>query len=692
MRPSILFSLFSDASTLSGVGSKVHTILEKLLGYTRVRDLVFHLPSSYIDRRASPDILHAPEGEIATLTVTVDQHVPPPPRSRRPYRVVCSNPSGFLTLTFFTPRVDYLTRTLPLGAQRVISGRVERYQNTVQMPHPDYMVPAEKREDIPDLEPVYPLTAGITNKQLRKIILAALAKIPDLPEWIDEAFLKKQGWLAWKAALHVLHTPTTDTLMAKNARERLIYDEVLAHQVALQLIRQRLQRAKGTVLQGDGHLRQKALDTLPFQLTDGQRTVGREIEDDLASGQRMMRLLQGDVGSGKTVVCLLAMLCAVECGKQAAFMVPTTILSRQHYRWIASMAEQIGIRVALLTGAEKGAQRKNILQDVESGEIDILVGTHALFQASVEFRDLGLVVIDEQHRFGVHQRLALTSKGDAHVLLMTATPIPRSLTMTLFGDMDCSRLTEKPANRLPIDTRVMPLSKLPQVVEGLHRTIAKGARVYWICPLVEESEVSDLAAVEERYRAFVQEFDGRVGMVHGRMKADERDVVMGKFASGDYDVLVATTVVEVGVDVPEATVIVIEHAERFGLSQLHQLRGRVGRSDKPSTCILLYADGLTESGHQRLAIMRETNDGFRIAEEDLHIRGGGDVLGTRQSGLPAFHFADLYRDRELLRIAHDDAKLALHQDAALQTERGKALRVLLYLFEYDALVGNVRSG
>jgi ATP-dependent DNA helicase RecG len=693
VRPQVLFPLFASVTSLSGIGPRFGKLIERLCG-PHVADLLWHRPSALIDRRFRPKIMAAPAGAIATLTVTVDAHIKPH-HPRQPYRVRCRDETGFLHLVFFHVKGDYLERILPVGSVRVVSGRIEHFNNQIQITHPDHIVDAAEAEKLPAVEPVYPLTGGLPLRTLQKAIAAALSRAPELPEWIEPTLVAQRQWPQWRAAVRALHAPMaeTDLLPGTPARQRLAYDELLASQLAIALVRAHTKRLPGRALESAGELRARAIAALPYQLTHSQRAALAEIGADMASPHRMVRLLQGDVGSGKTVVALVAMLDAVEAGVQAALMAPTEILARQHHATLSTLAAPAGVSVALLTGREKGKAREALLADLRSGETKIVVGTHALFQEGVEFKDLGLVVVDEQHRFGVEQRTALSGKGKGvDLLAMTATPIPRTLMLAAYGDMDHSRLTEKPAGRKPVTTRAIPSSRLDEVIAGIDRALAAGAKIYWICPLIEDSEQSDLAAVADRH-AFLQErFGARVGLVHGRMKGTEKDRAMERFARGDVDLLVATTVIEVGVDVPAATVMVIEHAERFGLAQLHQLRGRIGRGDKPSACLLLYAEPLGETAKQRLAILRETEDGFRIAEEDLKLRGAGEVLGTRQSGLPQFRLADLLDHADLVPIARDDARLILHRDPDLASPRGAALRTLLYLFERDAAVKYLRSG
>lgn len=693
MRPEILNPLFATVDVLPGVGPRIAKAIGRIAG-ERVVDLLWHLPSSIVDRRYSPSLAEARAGTVATLTVTIDQH--DKPRTKRlPYRVHCSDETGTIVLVFFHPRADWLTKTLPIGERRVISGQLEQYGDALQMAHPDHIVPESEAASVLVAEPVYPLTAGLTPKPLRRAIDAAIERAPHLVEWQDAAWLRQNNWPTWNEALHRVHRPDTegDLIPGTPWRDRLAYDELLANQLALSLVRAALKRGPGRSIKGTGDLRERVSEHLPFALTVGQRGAIAEIDADMEASGRMLRLLQGDVGSGKTIVALFAMLSAVERGAQTALMAPTEILARQHFATLSAMLAPAGITCALLTGRERGKSRAALLARLADGEIPVIVGTHALFQDDVEFQDLALVVVDEQHRFGVHQRLTLTDKGTGtDVLVMTATPIPRTLMLTAYGDMEVSRLMEKPPGRAPVETRVMPLERLQDVTSAVRRATDSGARVYWVCPLVEDSTLVDLAAAEDRHAGLKEIFGDRVGLIHGRMKAADKDAAMAAFAAGDIQVLVATTVIEVGVDVPDATVMIIEHADRFGLSQLHQLRGRVGRGGKPGTCLLLYKAPLTETARARLEILRETEDGFRIAEEDLRLRGAGELLGTRQSGLPEFRLADISLHGDLLQAARDDARLIIERDGDLQSERGQALRILLYLFERDSAIRYLRSG
>jgi ATP-dependent DNA helicase RecG len=700
VRPSLLDPLFASLSSLSGIGPRQEALFRRLLARTdaqpRVIDLLLHLPASTIDRSKRCTLAETAPGEVVTAAVTVDRHRPGPPnRPRAPYRIYTHDETGDLVLTYFNTPQNYLERLFPAGAVRHVSGTLALWDGMRQMVHPDRVVSEQDLDKLPLIEPVYPLTEGLAQRQVGRAVEAALGKAPELPEWQDASFLQRQHWSTFGAALQALHRPAAlqDATPDGAAWSRLAYDELLAGQLALAMVRAHARRPAGRAQAGDGRVRAQLEAALPYTLTASQQQAVADIVADLAKPHRMLRLLQGDVGSGKTVVALFAAAAVIEAGRQAALMAPTEILARQHLATIAPLADLAGLSVALLTGRERGRERADILTRLAAGEIDLVVGTHALFQEEIAFNDLGLAVIDEQHRFGVHQRLALARKGEAvDVLVLTATPIPRTLVLTYFGDMDASSLREKPPGRQPIDTRAVPLSRLGDVVEAVGRAIQGGQRVYWVCPLVEESESVDLAAAEDRFRFLQERFGAAVDLVHGKMKGRDKDAAMARFAAGESRLLVATTVIEVGVDVPEATVMVIEHAERFGLAQLHQLRGRVGRGSGRSTCLLLFRPPLGETAKARLAIMRETEDGFRIAEEDLRLRGEGDVLGTRQSGLPGFRVARLEAHGALIQAARDDAVLILRRDPDLGSERGKALRLLLYLFERDEAIRLLRAG
>ncbi len=693
MRPEILYPLFSELNTLKGMGPKNLKLVSNLVGGNRIIDLLFHLPCNVVDRSYRPKLRDAAIGKICTCKVKIVEHIPPKTR-KQPYRIIAEDDTEQLTLIFFKAYIDSLTKNFPIGATKIVSGKLESFNNQLQMPHPDYILDENEADSLPNWEPIYPLTAGLSNKTLRKFIEQALGLLPDLPEWNDSELMKKQGWLSFSNSLRKAHNPLNINNIEPWGllRTRLAYDELLANQLTLTMLRERSQKNHGRSIIGDGHLRQKVLQNLPFQLTKAQEQVLTEIYANQAQPRKMLRLLQGDVGAGKTIVALLVMLNVIETKAQATLMAPTEILAQQHYDSLKTICDNIGVKIALLTGKTKAKERREILQSLADGRIDIIIGTHALFQDEVEYYDLALVVVDEQHRFGVQQRLKLSQKGkDCDVLVMTATPIPRTLVLSAYGDMDYSVINQLPEGRKPVETSVMPIGKLSEVIKGLERLLNQGVMAYWVCPLVEETEKSDLAAVEERFASLQKVFGNKVGLVHGKMKEAEKNTVMEQFRQGKIRLLVATTVIEVGVNVPQATVMIIERAERFGLAQLHQLRGRVKRGNQKADCLLLYGGNLSKTAYERLMIMKQTEDGFVIAEKDLELRGGGEILGTRQSGAEEFRLADMEYHRQLLEIAHKDAKLIINKDEHLTSPRGEALRALLYLFEKETSFQNYQA-
>ncbi|MGF7170933.1 ATP-dependent DNA helicase RecG [Sphingobium xanthum] len=688
MRPDILNPLFTESSALKGVGAAVVKPLERL-GLTRAVDLAFHLPVSWIERQRVRRLVEAETGRMVGLVLTAHDY-----RSsgsaRAPFRVRAVDEAGDpVSIVYFGKNSGWPRKLFPIGEPRFVSGRLDQFGDDLQIVHPDHVVELGEAGAIPDREPVYGLSEGITNGRMRELVAQGVARAPELPEWIEPGLKQRKSWPDWRPALAAAHEDPG----AKSARERLAFDEIFASQLALMLLRASTRRRRGNPIAGDGHLRDQL--KLPFAPTGAQRRAFAEIEGDMAQSIPMLRLLQGDVGSGKTLVALMALLNAVEAGGQGAFLAPTEILARQHFASLREMLAGLPVNIALLTGRDKGKARESTLMGLADGSIHILVGTHAIFQDAVAYRNLALAIIDEQHRFGVSQRLMLTAKAERtpHLLVMTATPIPRTLTLTQYGDMDVSRLDEMPPGRQPVDTRVISDARLEEVIEGLGRHIGGGRQAYWVCPLVEQGEAEDEAAAEARAAILRNRFGAEmVGVVHGRMPGPEKDAVMEAFASGRLKLLVATTVIEVGVNVPNATLMVVEAAERFGLAQLHQLRGRVGRGDQRSFCMLLHGQNLSETARSRLALMRETNDGFRIAEEDLRLRGAGEILGTRQSGEQRFRIATPEQIQDLLGAAHDDARLLMDRDGGLDSERGQAARTCLYLFERDAAIALLASG
>ncbi len=687
MRPDILNPLFAETDSLDGVGPKLKKPLARL-HIDHLRDLAYHLPERFVMRRAVTDLDEAGEGEQIIVALTPTEHRAARNPGRGPYRVLAQDAKGNICALTYFGRASYSAKKLlPVGEKRWIAGRLDRFGDMLQIVHPDHIAEDSSTLAGNQVEPVYRLAEGLTQPRIAGMVAQALLAAPDLPEWIEPGVLDKQQWPAWRDALVLAHRGEN-----AKARDRLAYDELFANALALMLVRQSNRKRRGQSLQGDGHLRDKL--QLPFPLTGAQQRSINEITGDMAQEAPMLRLLQGDVGAGKTVVALEAMLAAVEAGAQAALLAPTEILARQHFETLRNMVKPTGVEIALLTGRDKGKARESIQMGLMDGSIQIVVGTHAIFQDAVQYRNLGLVVIDEQHRFGVSQRLMLTAKGKLtpHTLSMTATPIPRTLVLAQYGEMDVSRLDEMPPGRQPIDTRVISAARLEDVVAGVERHLTTGQQAYWVCPMVRDNEQDDIAAAEARYAALKHRFGEDVVLVHGQLTSELKDAAMQRFASGDAKLLVATTVIEVGVDVPNSTLMVIEQAERFGLAQLHQLRGRVGRGSEKSTCLLLRGDELSETGRKRLALMRETQDGFLLAEEDLSLRGGGELLGTRQSGDEAFNIATMEQITRLLPMANDDAKLLVERDGGLERERGQAARILLYLLERDWGVQTLRSG
>lgn len=703
-RPEILYNLFSSVSSLQGVGPRIGEKIEKLTG-PFIIDLIWHFPSGILDRTYSPEIKDIEIGRVVTLTVNINSHRPSPKNKKRiPYKVFCSDKTGDISLVFFQSRKDYLQKILPVGEIRVVSGNVEVFDKQLQMTHPDIITTTSHIDEVKKIHPVYPLTDGISQNVLRRIINDSLQLTPEIPEWLDPALVIKKKWPSWNNAIRKTHSPINvkDLDPLNKARERLAYDELLARQISIQLVRGRNIKRKGLSIKANGNLRKKLTDQLSFELTNSQKRAIKEIVSDMASKKRMLRLLQGDVGSGKTIVALMSILDAIEFGKQAALMAPTEVLAHQHYSTIEPFLKKINITCAVLTGKDKGKSRKKILENIANGSTSLIIGTHALFQQEIVFCDLGIAVVDEQQRFGVHQRLLLANKGIAvDVLLMTATPIPRTLMLAFYGDLEESTLTEKPKGHNPVDTRLISLNRMEDVYKAIGRKLSIKAKIFWVCPLIEESKKLDISAATERHRKLKSIFGSNVGLIHGQMSQDEKLDIMSRFSisntgnnnnSNALDLLVSTTVIEVGVDIPEASIMVIEHAERFGLSQLHQLRGRIGRDGQRSTCLLLYSNNLGETARSRLMILRKTNDGFLIAEEDLKIRGSGDLLGTQQSGFPEFKVANIEEHKHLLSIARDEAKLLIGKDPTLVSSRGNALKTLLYLFQCDDSIRLIQAG
>ena len=686
MRDERLFPLFAEIDSLAGIGPKLKIAFERLLGGTQVFDLLLHLPERWLDRRVKDSFEGLVAGEVATVEGEVQSHIAPK-GGNQPYRVRLADDTGFLTLVFFRGDGRWISGQLPSNKRRIVSGRVEEFNGERQMVHPDHICDPAKDARPPPVEPIYPLTAGLTNKRVHTSAVAALNALPDLPEWADANLVEQRGWPTFKNALHALHDPQAyDEERLQLARNRLAYDEAVARELIFALARIARQQRKAHALKTDYIAQDKLVSRLPFRPTGAQMRASKEIAEDLTQHVPMRRMLQGDVGSGKTLVGAIAAIQACEAGAQVAFMAPTEVLARQQYATLDEMLTPLGYNVAALTGRDKGTGQEAILMGLADGSIHVVAGTHALFQKTVAFKKLGLIIVDEQHRFGVMDRARLAEKAESpHMLVMSATPIPRTLAMAIHGDMDVSVLDEKPGGRQPVKTSALPDSRIEEVISAIGRATERGEQAFWVCPKVDIDD--DGTSAVSRYAALRAALNVAVGLVHGRLKPADKDAALEDFRAGRTKVLVATTVIEVGVDVPNATIMVIERAEGFGLAQLHQLRGRVGRGDKESFCLLVYRAPLGEIATERIETLRRTDDGFEIAEADFKLRGPGDLLGHRQSGLPDFKVFKVGTHDEFLGIARKDMENFLLSDPSFTSERGQALLMLRELLSPEMVRG-----
>ena len=693
MRPEKIKSIYSSISELPGVGPKIENLFNRM-GIFRNLHFLWHIPYNVIKRQKHLNIHEAEINSLVTLKIKVLRHKPSRFK-RQPYKINCICGETPIDIVYFYARHPVMRATLPVGKEKYVSGKLEYFRNNFQITHPSHIIDAEQIKSLKDIEPVYSLTSGLSQRIVLKYLDKILNSLPKFDEWIEKKILKKYSFENWNKSINSIHNPkNSEDLINNNIfRRRLAYDELLAHQLAISIIRNSNQKKLGIFFNKKSNLTENFIKKLPFELTKSQNKAWDEIKEDLMSRDQMVRLLQGDVGSGKTIIALLSMLLAVESGYQASIMVPTSILANQHFQNISELLKHSSIKIILLTGKDKGKNRLEKIKIIENGEANIIIGTHALIQDDINFKSIGIVVVDEQHRFGVFQRMAFTYKGvRPSVLVMSATPIPRTLSLAAYGDMDETRITEKPIGRLPIITTSLKFINEFKLIKRLKEKIKTGEKTYWICPLVEESEELDLKAATTRYNNLNKIFKKQVLLVHGRLHEKEKEEIMEKFKNENYKILVATTVIEVGIDIKDATTIIIEHAERFGLAQLHQLRGRVGRNNLQSYCILLHKDSIGDNAKRRINKMKATNDGFEIAEEDLNIRGPGEILGKKQSGIPSFKLADLTYDADLLKDAREAATEIINTNPKLNNNHGNNLKELLYLFERDVAIKTLQAG
>lgn len=689
MRPGTLNVFFASLTSLKGVGEKIANKLADKIG-PYPRDLLFHLPTGLEVRHAveilAPDLV----GQKVTLTVTPHTMKSMPKR----HIIQCEAGGVALEIAYFNMQERFIKNIFSIGKPCLVSGTLGVFQGTYQMVHPDFVGSLDKRDIWVGVQPIYSKVGGIGQRNYRRVVDDILSRLPVLPEWIAEAYMEAQHFPTFLESLVRVHHPTAldDIMLPTSAHRRLAFDELCAFQLARKLSTALSEKETAASLMGDTVRMQAFIQHLPFSRTQDQLEVCNKIEARLKSTAPLQALLLGDVGTGKTLVALFALVQAVLSGKQGALLAPTEILAQQHFATFQALLKDMNIEVALLTGSTPMKVRRGLLENLKWGKIHILVGTHALLEPAVCFQDLACVVIDEQHRFGVAQRMRLLQKGKApHLILMSATPIPRTLLMGLYGDMEVFTLREKPRNNAVIETSLVPSKKMDALIAGVGRKLAAGEKVYWVCPLVEESEAGDegdgrapKTDVETRFQALTKDMPGeKIFMLHGRLSSEEKTRIMDEYRACPAGVLVATTVIEVGVDVPEATAIIIENAHNFGLAQLHQLRGRVGRGARPGQCVLLYDAGISETGKKRLDTLKTTHDGFKIAEVDLEMRGGGDLFGTKQSGLPAFFFADLFQHQDLVKESGRQMQQLLKEDPGLKGSMGERMRLVLHLFSYD---------
>ena len=645
--------LLDDLTKLKGVGKKTSEILKKKK-INKIFDILFNLPHSYTDRTHKLEIKNLKVGEISTIHVFVKKYSFPRVRNL-PNKVTCEDETGKIDCVFFNSFEGYIRKILPLNHKVIISGKINFYKNRYQISNPTYI--SRESTDIEKIHNKYSLTEGITEKSYNKILNQILKKIPNLQEWINPKILKKFDNLSWKDSIIKLHEPKNIGKFNENFYRRLVFDEILATFLVFSEVRKSIKKIKKKNKKINNEKHSDLTKILGFDLTNDQRQVLSEINNDLASQNKMFRILQGDVGTGKTIVALISALNVIKSGYQVAFMAPTEILATQHY-FLAKKIFPSRIKTSLITSKTIPKIKKEIQNKVSEGTIEIVFGTHSLFQKKMKFMKLGYIIIDEQHKFGVRQRKALSEKGgvDCDVLLMSATPIPRTLTMTIYGDMDLSIIREKPKSRKEIKTYSKIDNKINEVINFVKKEIQNDNQVFWVCPLIEESKKIDHQSAVKKYEYLKKIFPNKVAMLHGNIDSNQRENILNAFLEKKYKILVSTTIIEVGIDFPNANVIVIENANKFGLSQLHQLRGRVGRGEKQATCILMFKSNLSDNAKKRINILKKSNDGFFISEEDMKLRGFGDLLGFKQSGVKNFRLADPIQNEDLFTLAEEEIR------------------------------------
>ena len=650
--------IFEDVSKIKGVGKKLSIYLKKKK-IEKVNDLLWDLPYSFTDRTEIVSLNKLEIGKIVTAKVKVIKYNFPRIRNL-PNKIKCKDEFGEIDLVFFNSREGYIRKVLPINEWVVISGKIGFFGNKYQITNPDYITKIDNLDYVNKIIPKYTLTEGLTEKTYRKIIESVIKNLPELNEWHDQDLLKKMKFPSWKNSIINLHDPNNSRNLNSVYYKRLAYDEIFANLLFLSKNRYKIKKIKKNKKKFTKLYSSKLTSQLPFKLTKNQISVCEEIDSDLKSSERMYRILQGDVGSGKTIVALLACLNVIESNFQTALMAPTEILAQQHFDLFSKLLKKanIKINITFLSGKTEQKKRKQIIQDLKNNKIDFLIGTHALFQKSIIFKNLGLIIIDEQHKFGVRQRINLAKKGneDCDVLLMSATPIPRTMIMSIYGDMDTSKLIEKPSIRQKILTLSKPENKINEIWPFIEKKMKEGEQVFWVCPLIEDSKKLDYSSTVKKFDLINKKFPKKVGVIHGSLNDDEKEKILKKFLNKEIHILISTTVIEVGIDFPNATVIVIENSNKFGLAQLHQLRGRIGRGEKRGTCILLFKNNLSQNARKRINILKNSDDGFFIAEEDMKLRGYGDIIGFKQSGIKYFKIADPIHHENLFKLAESNIK------------------------------------